>query len=102
MMQDRPAVAGRSTPGGPRNCCPCQHATTVDAGVAQPYVRGVSTAVAESRELDIRSVEGRVVHVYDDGDPAGPLLVYHHGTPLPGLLPSLWVQVAQAEGVRLV
>jgi pimeloyl-ACP methyl ester carboxylesterase len=30
------------------------------------------------------------------------LLIYHHGTPLSGLLPSLWAQVAQAEGVRLV
>ena len=74
----------------------------VDAGVAQPYVPEVQTAVAESREFDIPSGDGRVVHVYDDGDPAGPLLVYHHGTPLSGLLPSLWVQVAQAEGVRLV
>ena len=74
----------------------------VDAGVAQPYVPGVQTAVAESREFDIRSGDGRVVHVYDDGDPAGPLLVYHHGTPLSGLLPSLWAHDAQAEGVRLV
>ena len=62
----------------------------------------VQTAVAESREFDVRSGDGRVVHVYDDGDPAGPVLVYHHGTPLSGLLPSLWTQVAQAEGMRLV
>jgi pimeloyl-ACP methyl ester carboxylesterase len=30
------------------------------------------------------------------------LLVYHHGTPLSGLLPTFWAQVAQVEGVRLV
>jgi pimeloyl-ACP methyl ester carboxylesterase len=59
-------------------------------------------AVAESREFETRSGDGRVIHVYDDGDPAGQLLIYHHGTPLSGLLPSLWAQVAQAEGVRLV
>ena len=75
---------------------------SVDVGVAQTYVPGVQTAVAESREFDVRSGDGRVVHVYDDGDPAGPLLVYHHGTPLSGLLPTFWAQVAQAEGVRLV
>jgi pimeloyl-ACP methyl ester carboxylesterase len=62
----------------------------------------VQPAVAESREFDVRSGDGRMVHVYEDGDPAGPLLIYHHGTPLSGLLPSLWAQVAQAEGVRLV
>jgi pimeloyl-ACP methyl ester carboxylesterase len=62
----------------------------------------VQTAVAESREFDVRSSSGRVVHVYDDGDPVGPLLVYHHGTPLSGLLPSLWAHIARAEGVRLV
>ena len=62
----------------------------------------MSTAVADSREFDIRSGDGRLVHVYDDGDPAGTLLVYHHGTPLSGLLPSLWAQVAHAQGVRLV
>ena len=62
----------------------------------------MGTAVAESREFDIRSADGRVVHVYVDGDPAGPVLVYHHGTPFSGLLPSLWVQAARAEGVRLV
>jgi pimeloyl-ACP methyl ester carboxylesterase len=63
---------------------------------------GVQPAVAESREFDVRSGDGRIVHVYEDGDSAGPLLIYHHGTPLSGLLPSLWVQVARAEGVRLV
>ena len=62
----------------------------------------MSTAVADSREFDIRSGDGRLIHVYDDGDPAGTLLVYHHGTPLSGLVPSLWAQVAHAEGVRLV
>jgi pimeloyl-ACP methyl ester carboxylesterase len=63
---------------------------------------GVRTAVAESREFDIRAGDGRVVHVYDDGDPAGPLLVYYHGTPLSGLVPSLWAHVAWEEAVRLV
>jgi pimeloyl-ACP methyl ester carboxylesterase len=62
---------------------------------------GVS-AVAESGEFDIRSGDGRVLHVYDDGDLSGPLLIYHHGTPLSGLVPSLWAQIARAEGVRLV
>src|SRR5688572_15964800 len=74
----------------------------VDGGVAQPYVPGVQTAVAESREFDVGSGDGRIVHVYADGDPDGPLLVYHHGTPFSGLLPSLWAQVAQAAGLHLV
>jgi pimeloyl-ACP methyl ester carboxylesterase len=74
----------------------------VDADGVQPYGPGVQTALAESREFDIRSGDGRLIHVYDDGDPQGQLLVYHHGTPLSGLLPSLWARLAQTEGVRLV
>jgi pimeloyl-ACP methyl ester carboxylesterase len=62
----------------------------------------MESAVAESREFDLRVVDGRMVHVYEAGDPAGPVLIYHHGTPLSGLLFSPWAEAAQAEGVRLV
>jgi pimeloyl-ACP methyl ester carboxylesterase len=62
----------------------------------------MQAAVAESGEFDVRAVDGRIVHVYEDGDPAGQLLIYHHGTPWSGLLPSIWAHVAQADGVRLV
>jgi hypothetical protein len=32
----------------------------------------VQPSVAESREFDVRSGDGRMVHVYEDGDPLGP------------------------------
>ncbi len=68
----------------------------------RPTFQSVQQAIAESREFDVRSGDGRLIHIYDDGDSAAPLLIYHHGTPLSGLLPSFWTQVARAEGVRLV
>lgn len=60
------------------------------------------TAVASVTELDVVTTDGRRLHVYDGGDPAGALVVAHHGTPSAGLLAADWHAEARASGVRLV
>ena len=48
------------------------------------------------------TVEGRALTVYDEGDPAGPVILVHHGTPAAGPPFSGWVEDAGARGARLV
>jgi pimeloyl-ACP methyl ester carboxylesterase len=45
---------------------------------------------------------GRVLAVYEGGDPAGAPVVAHHGTPAHGLLFAAWVEDAAARGIRLI
>jgi pimeloyl-ACP methyl ester carboxylesterase len=52
-----------------------------------------------SRDLDIG---GRVVTVFDDGDPDGPAILCHHGTPAAGAPFAGWVQDVTARGARLI
>jgi pimeloyl-ACP methyl ester carboxylesterase len=47
-------------------------------------------------------IGGRELTVYDEGDPAGPVILVHHGTPAAGPPFSGWVQDAAARGARLV
>jgi pimeloyl-ACP methyl ester carboxylesterase len=47
-------------------------------------------------------IEGRELTVYDEGDPAGPVILVHHGTPGAGPPAAGWVQDAAARGARLV
>ncbi|HZD87595.1 MAG TPA: alpha/beta hydrolase [Gaiellaceae bacterium] len=53
-------------------------------------------------ELDVALRDGRTLHVYDDGDPAGDVVVEHHGTPGsgPGYPPDL--ELARERGLRIV
>jgi pimeloyl-ACP methyl ester carboxylesterase len=44
----------------------------------------------------------RTVTVYDDGDPSGPAILYHHGTPGAGGPYAPWVDDARARGARLI
>jgi pimeloyl-ACP methyl ester carboxylesterase len=46
--------------------------------------------------------DGRTLLVHDDGDPAGPIVVFHHGTPSDGRLYQPWVEDALRRGIRLV
>jgi pimeloyl-ACP methyl ester carboxylesterase len=55
-----------------------------------------------SDEYDVTLRDGRTLHVYDDGDPVGDLLVVHHGTPGSGLLYGPHVDSAWEHGFRLV
>jgi pimeloyl-ACP methyl ester carboxylesterase len=58
--------------------------------------------VAQAREFDVTAPDGRVIHAYEAGDPAGELVVVHHGTPGSGLLARSWADDAASRGIRLV
>jgi len=53
-------------------------------------------------ELDVTLRDGRTLHVYDEGDPAGAAVVVHHGTPSSGRLYPSFVYDARARGLRLI
>src|SRR5437762_8934780 len=59
-------------------------------------------AVAELVEHDVRTPDGRNLHLYEAGDPAGQPVLVHHGTPGSGLLADTWARDAQTQGVRLI
>ena len=48
------------------------------------------------------AIGDREFTVYDEGDPAGPAILVHHGTPGAGPPFSDWVQDATARGARLI
>ena len=53
-------------------------------------------------ERDITVRDGRMLHVYDDGDPDGNVVVEHHGTPGCGLRYAPDVELARERGLRVV
>ncbi len=53
-------------------------------------------------ELDLTLADGRTLHVYDEGDPHGAVVVVHHGTPSSGRLYPAAVDDARARGIRLI
>ncbi len=53
-------------------------------------------------ERDVQLPDGRTLHVYDNGDPAGAAVVAHHGTPSSGRPYEGHVDVARARGIRLI
>jgi len=53
-------------------------------------------------ELDVTLPDGRTLHVYDEGDPAGRVLVAHHGTPSSGRLHPQHIDDARTRGIRLI
>ena len=53
-------------------------------------------------EHEVRTPDGRRLHVYSAGDPGGELVLVHHGSPGSGVLWEGWVQAAESQGVRLV
>jgi pimeloyl-ACP methyl ester carboxylesterase len=57
---------------------------------------------AATREQDVRTADGRILHLYEAGDPHGELVVVHHGTPCSGILAAWWAGDALARGIRLV
>jgi pimeloyl-ACP methyl ester carboxylesterase len=53
-------------------------------------------------ELDVTLRDGRTLHVYDDGDPDGHVLVQHHGTPGSGLGYPPDNELGGERGLRVV
>jgi pimeloyl-ACP methyl ester carboxylesterase len=53
-------------------------------------------------ELDVSLRDGRTLHVFDEGDPAGKAVVVHNGTPSAGQLYAQHVEDARARGIRLI
>lgn len=53
-------------------------------------------------ERDVRLPGGRTLHVYEGGDPDGPAVLVHHGTPSSGLLHEPHARDAEARGLRLL
>jgi pimeloyl-ACP methyl ester carboxylesterase len=53
-------------------------------------------------ELDVTLRDGRTLHVYDQGDPNGNVVVQHHGTPGSGLVYPPDIEKARERGLRLV
>jgi pimeloyl-ACP methyl ester carboxylesterase len=60
------------------------------------------TVVAQAIEHDVPTRDGRTLHVYEAGDPAGQPVLVHHGTPGSGILAGSWATDAQAQGIRLI
>ena len=53
-------------------------------------------------ERDITLRDGRTLHIYDDGDPDGLVVVEHHGTPGSGLAYAPDVERARERGLRVI
>jgi pimeloyl-ACP methyl ester carboxylesterase len=53
-------------------------------------------------ERTVTLADGRTLAVWEGGDPTGRAVVYHHGTPMAGLLYEPHVRDAAERGIRLV
>jgi pimeloyl-ACP methyl ester carboxylesterase len=53
-------------------------------------------------ERDVTLRDGRTLHVYDEGDPDGLVVVEHHGTPGSGISYEPDVEKARERGLRLI
>ena len=61
-------------------------------------------ASSPTRTLDVPLPDGRTLHVRDDGEPGDDRLplVLHHGSPQSGLVLSLQLDDARAQGLRVI
>jgi pimeloyl-ACP methyl ester carboxylesterase len=50
----------------------------------------------------VETGDGRTLLVHEDGDPAGAIVVYQHGTPSDGRLYRPWIEDARRRGIRCV
>ena len=53
-------------------------------------------------EAAVTLPDGRALAVWEGGDPAGSSVIYHHGTPMAGLLYEPHAQDAAERGIRLI
>jgi pimeloyl-ACP methyl ester carboxylesterase len=52
--------------------------------------------------MEIDGPDGRTLRIHEAGDPGGPLVVFHPGTPMSGTLFAPWARDAETRGLRLV
>jgi pimeloyl-ACP methyl ester carboxylesterase len=62
----------------------------------------MTASLASVHQFDTPLPDGRTLRAYGAGDPSGDLVVYHHGTPMSGLLEREWAEAAERRGIRLV
>lgn len=62
----------------------------------------MTAALGQVRQFDVTLPDRRTLRCYEGGDPAGALVIHHHGTPGSGLLRRDWVEDAAQRGIRLV
>lgn len=74
---------------------------TTDSDVSSTPA-GSGDAVASATQHLVPTPDGRVLRVFEGGAPDGTPVVIHHGTPMSGLLYSLWDADARARGLRLI
>jgi len=72
------------------------------ASVIHGSIGGMSDAGVIGQAHDVRTTDGRTLRAHEVGDPAGELILVHHGTPGWGLLAPEWAADAVARGFRLV
>jgi len=53
-------------------------------------------------ERDVALRDGRTLHIYDEGDPDGLVVVEHHGTPGSGLGYAPDIELARERGLRVI
>jgi pimeloyl-ACP methyl ester carboxylesterase len=53
-------------------------------------------------ERDVTLRDGRTLHVYDDGDPDGLVVIEHHGTPGSGYTYPPDLELARERGLRVI
>jgi pimeloyl-ACP methyl ester carboxylesterase len=56
----------------------------------------------EPSRHQVRTPDGRNLDVMDAGEPTGPVVYYHHGTPASCVLAPGWVDDAVSRGLRLI
>jgi len=53
-------------------------------------------------ELDVTLRDGRTLHIYDEADPGGNVVVWHHGTPGSGISYEPDIRLARDRGLRVI
>jgi pimeloyl-ACP methyl ester carboxylesterase len=53
-------------------------------------------------ETDVITTSNRNLRVREAGDPSGMPVLFHHGTPMAGLLAPWWIDDAATRGLRLI
>jgi pimeloyl-ACP methyl ester carboxylesterase len=53
-------------------------------------------------ERDVTLRDGRTLHIYDEGDPNGNVVVEHHGTPGCGISYAPDIELARERGLRVI
>lgn len=66
-----------------------------------PTLDAMSSAV-DLRHFTVELPDGRTLQAYEAGAESGPVAIFHHGTPVSGLLNPAWLAAARDRGLRLI